>query len=115
MSEEGGGDVFDKLKSLETTEGAVHLSGFEAFLLLLVFLGVALSIAKFVKSKCGRSVQEGSVLSAAPSQTKDIESGNARIDQFWGEEPSQSPCQKLVAKWNSRSRQENCEESHEQV
>ena len=111
MSEEGGGDVFDKLKSLETTEGAVHLSGFEAFLLLLVFLGVALSIAKFVKSKCGRSVQEGSVL----SQPKDTENGNARIDQFWGEEPSQSPCQKLVAKWNSRSRQENCEESHEQV
>jgi len=78
MSEEGGGDVFDKLKSLETTEGTVQLSGFEAFLLLLVFLGVALSIAKFVKSKCGRSVQEGSVLSA-PNQPKDSE--NARIDQ----------------------------------
>ena len=112
MSEEDGGDVFDKLKSLETTEGTVQLSGFEAFLLLLVFLGVALSIAKFVKSKCGRSVQEGSVLSA-PNQPKDSE--NARIDQFWGEEPSQSPCQKLVAKWNSRSQQENHEENHEQV
>ena len=114
MSEEDGGDVFDKLKALETTEGTVQLSGFEAFLLLLVFLGVALSIAKFVKSKCGRSVQEGSVLSA-PAQPKDVENGNARIDQFWGEEPSQSACQKLVAKWNSRSRQENREEYHEQV
>ena len=114
MSEEDGGDVFDKLESLETTEGTVQLSGFEAFLLLLVFLGVALSIAKFVKSKCGRAVQEGSVLSA-PAQPKDVENGNARIDQFWGEEPSQSPCQKLVAKWNSRSQRENHEENHEQV
>ena len=102
MSEEDGGDVFDKLKSLETTEGTVQLSGFEAFLLLLVLLGVALSIAKFVKSKCGRSVQEGSVLSAPTQPKEDIESGNARIDQFWGEEPSQSPCQRLVAEWNSR-------------
>ena len=115
MSKEDGGDVFDKLESLETTEGTVQLSGFEAFLLFLVFFGILLSIAKFVKSKCGRSVQEGSVLSAPAQPKEDIESGNARIDQFWGEEPSQSPCQKLVAKWNSRSHQENNEENHEQV
>ena len=30
------------------------------------------------------------------AQPKDTESGNAHIDQFWGEEPSQSACQKLL-------------------
>ena len=74
----------------------------DVFLLSLVFLGVLLSIARFVKSRCGSP--------PPPPQARDAGSeaeSAAQIHHFWGEEPSPSVCQKLIAKFHTRSQEEN--------